>query len=94
MSITADEEVLHGLPRLEGTRISVLDVHDAVMAADRTPAEAANGLDLSLGEVYEALAYYYTNPEEIRRFRERRETDRDALDSRTVKPPIEANDSR
>lgn len=93
MSITADEDVLHGLPRLEGTRISVLDVYDAVLAADRTPAEAANGLEISLGEVYEALAYYYNNLEEVRRYRERRESDRDALDSRTVKPPVETNET-
>ncbi|MCU4740779.1 DUF433 domain-containing protein [Halobacteria archaeon AArc-m2/3/4] len=94
MSITTDDDVLHGLPRLEGTRISVLDVYDAVVAADRTPAEAANGLDITLGQVYEALAYYYNNPDEMRRDRERRKNDRAEFDSRVVKPPVEANDTR
>lgn len=94
MSITVDDDVLHGLPRLEGTRVSVLDVYDAVMAADRTPAEAANGLDISLGDVYEALAYYYNNPDEMRHYRERQAADRAELDARVVKPPVEANDAR
>ena len=94
MSITTDDDVLHGLPHLEGTRISVLDVYDSVVSASKTPAEAANGLDITLGDVYEALAYYYNNPSEMRRYRERQTNDRAELTSRTVKPPVEANDTR
>lgn len=94
MTITADDDVLHGLPRLEGTRVSVLDVSDAVLSAGRTPAEAASGLGITLGDVYEALAYYYNNPEEMRHFRDRRAADRDDLEARVVKPPVEAGESR
>jgi len=37
MSITADDDVLHGMPRLEGTRISVLHIYDmAVRGEERS----------------------------------------------------------
>ena len=65
MTIVADDEVLHGLPRIEGTRISVIHVYDMVVGG-AAPAEVADTLDLALGRVYEALAYYYDHPDERR----------------------------
>jgi len=94
MAITTDEEVLHGLPRLEGTRISVLHVYDMVVDGDTDPAGVADALDLSLGEVYEALAYYYNNPEEMRTHRTAQDEAHEELRSRAVKPPVEPDGSR
>ena len=94
MSITVDEDVLHGFPRIEGTRIGVLDIYDAVIQAEKTPAEVANSLDISLGDVYGALAYYYDNPDEMRRYRERRAKDRAELDDRVIKPPVERHETQ
>ena len=94
MSITTDAEVLHGLPRIEGTRISVLHVYDTVVAGDTDPAGAADALDLSLGEVYEALAYYYNNPEEMRTHRATQDEAREELRRRAAKPPVEPDGSR
>ena len=94
MPITTDAEVLHGLPRVEGTRISVLHVYDTVVDSDTDPAGAADALDLSLGKVYEALAYYYTNPEEMRIHRATLDGVREELRRRAVKPPVEPDGSR
>jgi uncharacterized protein (DUF433 family) len=66
MSIVRDEEVLGGEPRIEGTRVGVRHVAGKVIDAGHTPAYVADQLDVPLGAVYEALAYYYDNIEEIR----------------------------
>lgn len=66
MTITSDEEVLGGEPRIEGTRIAVRHVAAKVIDAGHPPAYVADQLDLSLASVYEALSYYYDNPEEMR----------------------------
>ena len=94
MPITTDAEVLHGLPRIEGTRISVLHVYDTVVAGDTDPAGAADALDLSLGDVYEALAYYYNNPGEMRTHRATQDDAREELRRRAVTPPVEPDGSR
>jgi uncharacterized protein (DUF433 family) len=89
MGVTTDDDVLHGLARLEGTRVSVLHVYEMVVEGDGQPAAVADALDLSVGDVYEALAYYYNNPEEMRRQRAREDEAREAVRERAVKPPAE-----
>jgi uncharacterized protein (DUF433 family) len=66
MSIVRDEAVLGGEPRIEGTRVGVRHVAGKVIDAGHAPAYVADQFDVSLGAVYEALAYYYDNIEEIR----------------------------
>lgn len=66
MRIVRDEDVLGNEPRIEGTRIGVRHVAAKVIDAGYTPAYVADQLDVSLGAVYEALAYYYDNIEDIR----------------------------
>ena len=68
--IVETPEVLGGKPRIEGRRISVLHIVDRVQEG-RTPDEVASMFDLTLGEVYSALAYYHEHPEEMRELRER-----------------------
>ena len=88
MAITADEGVLGGQPRSADTRVGVAHVYETVVTGDTSPAEAAATLDLSLGEVYEALAYYYNNPDEMARHRKRQETALDDIRERAMKPPV------
>ena len=88
MTITADDDVLSGQPRIADTRVGVAHVYETVVTGSISPAEAAAALEVSLGEVYEALAYYYTNPEEMARHRRRQETSRAELHDRAVKPPV------
>lgn len=93
MTIEADDRVLHGLPRIEGTRISVLHVYDMVTAG-ADPADVADSLDIDLGRVYEALAYYYRHPDDMRRIREEESAALGELEPRTTDPPVEIGDSR
>lgn len=68
--IVATDGVLGGKPRIEGRRISVLDVKDWIDDG-RSPTRIAADFDLDLADVYRALAYYHEHPEEIREWRER-----------------------
>jgi uncharacterized protein (DUF433 family) len=68
MSITRDEDVLGGEPRIEGTRVGVRHIAARVVDGGQSPAHVADQLDLSLAAVYEALSYYYEHIDEMREF--------------------------
>jgi len=73
MPVVTTEGVLGGKPRLDGRRVSVLQVAELVLDCNDDPADVADQFDLSLAEVHEALAYYYNNVDEIETYRRRRE---------------------
>jgi uncharacterized protein (DUF433 family) len=80
--IVRTEGVLSGDPRIEGRRISVLQVADMVVDGDHPPEYVADQLDISLADVHEALAYYYRHPDEMDELRakdEALETDLEEL---------------
>jgi uncharacterized protein (DUF433 family) len=86
MTIVRDDDVLGGEPRIEGTRIGVRHVVSVALDAGRTLAYVADQFDLSLAQVHEALAYYYSNPAEIRAAeRENREAF-ETLDDEALEP--------
>jgi uncharacterized protein (DUF433 family) len=66
MSITRDEDVLGGEPRIDGTRIGVRHVTARVIDGGQSPAHVADQFDVSLADIYEALSYYYTHIDEMR----------------------------
>lgn len=72
MPVVKAADVFGGEPRLESHRISVLQVADLVLA-DHSPETVADQLGLSLVEVHEAMAYYYSHPEEMDELRARDE---------------------
>jgi uncharacterized protein (DUF433 family) len=86
MAIVRDEAVLGGEPRIEGTRVGVRHVAGSVIDAGQTPAYVADQLDVSLGAVYEALAYYYDNIEEIRSFEQANARARDRVHDAGLQP--------
>lgn len=65
MTITRDEGILGGEPRIDGTRVGVRHVAARVVDSGQSPAYVADQLDLSLSDVYDALSYYYDHIEEI-----------------------------
>lgn len=91
MTITRDDEILGGEPRIAGTRIGVRHVAGRVIEGGRAPAHVADQLDCSLAAVYEALSYYYDNIDEIREFEQANERayDRATDDSLTPKETAE-----
>lgn len=86
-TVVQTDDVLGGEPRLEGTRIGVLDVYELVVDGGYPPADVADQLDRSLGEVYTALAYYHEHPEEMRECRREREEAMAELADNALQPP-------
>lgn len=70
--IERTDDILGGEPRIEGTRIGVLDVYEFIAAGD-SAAETADQLDCTLAEIYAALSYYHEHPEEMRELRRDRD---------------------
>lgn len=65
--IVKNEEVLGGKPKIEGTRIGVVDVVELYSELDYHPERIATELDLRIEQVFSALQYFYEHPNEIRK---------------------------
>jgi uncharacterized protein (DUF433 family) len=70
--IVMTEGVMGGQPRIEGRRISVLEITEWVREESMTPEAVSAEFDLDLADVYRALAYYYDNTAEMDTWRDRR----------------------
>ena len=86
-TIVQSDDVLGGEPRLKGTRVSVFDIYELIIDGENSPADIADQLDRSLGEVYTALAYYHEHPDEMRQLRREREELQAALATNALQPP-------
>lgn len=86
VGIVRTEDVLGGEPRLEGRRISVLQIADLVLDAGHSVEYVADQLDVSLADVHSALAYYYEHADEMHRIRARHRELESILASRTTSP--------
>jgi len=84
--IVRTEGVLGGEPRLEGKRISVIQIADLVLEAGHSVEWVADQLDVSLAEVHTALAYYYDNPDEMDKIRARHAELEELLREQATKP--------
>jgi uncharacterized protein (DUF433 family) len=63
--IVSDPEIRSGRPVLKGTGLTVADIAAHRLMAQQSAEELASYYDISLPEVYAALAYYYLHREEI-----------------------------
>lgn len=86
-TIVRTEDVLGGDPRITGTRVGVLHVYELVVTGDHDPIDVADQLDISLGEVYSALAYYHEHPAEMRALRRSRDAAEKTLAEESLSPP-------
>jgi uncharacterized protein (DUF433 family) len=86
VDIVRSDDVLGGDPRIEGHRISVLQVAEMVLDGGRSPEYVADQLGISLAEVHTALAYYYEHPDEMEAIRERHEELEATLGEQAVTP--------
>lgn len=85
--IVQTDDVLGGEPRIENTRVGVLDVYELVIGGGYSPTEVADQLDRSLAEIYAALAYYHDNTEEMRALRRERTALEADLEAAALQPP-------
>ncbi|MFB6177041.1 MAG: DUF433 domain-containing protein [Halobaculum sp.] len=84
--VTTDDDVLGGEPRIDGTRVGVRHVATRVIDGNRSPAHTADQFDISLASVYEALAYYYDNIDEMRALDRENDEAFDRLGESSLKP--------
>lgn len=63
-----------GQPRIDGHRISVVQIHEWVIEEGMNPEDVSAEFDLDLADVYLALSYYYDNVDEMEEWRECRKT--------------------
>jgi uncharacterized protein (DUF433 family) len=70
--IVQSEEIPGGDPRLDGTRIGVIHIRERLDTSNDSARIAAD-CDVTLADVYHALAYYYDNPAEMDGIEARRE---------------------
>ncbi|PSP71910.1 hypothetical protein BRC86_13860 [Halobacteriales archaeon QS_3_64_16] len=84
--VVTTESVLDGTPRLDGHRISALQIADMVVDSARTPEYVADQLDLSLANTHEPLAYYYRHPDEMDALRAKDEALKAELDELSNAP--------
>ena len=63
--IISDPRIRGGRPVIAGTGIRVSDVAALMVFHQRTPDEIAVNYDLTLAQVYTALAYYYNHKPDI-----------------------------
>jgi uncharacterized protein (DUF433 family) len=87
MPIVREKSIFGGDPRIEGRRIGVHHVYELAIDGDHAPADVADQLDCSLGEIHEALAYYYNHPDEMRETEREHVKTRDSLARRALAPP-------
>lgn len=71
--ISGEESGIHNEPHIKGSRITVRDVYLRVEKREIRPERVAERYNLDIADVYEALAYYHNNPEEMQRVEERHE---------------------
>ena len=56
----------HGVPRIAGTRLRPIDLVEAKRANEWTPEQIhEQHPELTLGQIYSALAYYWDHQEEL-----------------------------
>ena len=63
--VSADDSDIHGEPHIEGSRVTVRDVYARVEQRGLAPERVAERYDLDIANIYEALAYYHSNPAEM-----------------------------
>ena len=71
--VSGEDSEIHNEPHIEGSRVTVRDVYVRVERRGLSPERVAERYNLDIADVYEALAYYHNNPEEMQRVEKRHE---------------------
>lgn len=71
--VSGEDSEIHEEPHIEGSRVTVRDVYVRVEQRGLSPERIAERYNLDIADVYEALAYYHSNPEEMQQVEKRHE---------------------
>ena len=78
--VSGDESEIHDEPHVRNRRITVSHIHALVEQRGLDAQMVADRFDLSVSDVYHALAYYHDHPEEMRAVEHGRRERHDAAD--------------
>ena len=84
--VSGDDSEIHDEPHIEGRRLTVRTIHARVEGRGLDPQTVANRHEVDLAEVYQALAYYHDNPEEMADVERRRQTTIETHDDDLIAP--------
>lgn len=88
--VPGEESDIHDEPHVDGSRITVRYIQRQVEDRGLRPDAVADRYDLDLADVYAALTYYHSNPEEMARVESRRAAlAEEAAERTTLTPPDE-----
>mgnify|MGYP000489455473 CR=1 FL=1 len=88
--VSGSDSEIHEEPHIEGSRVTVRDVYIRVEGRGLTPERVAERYNLDIADIYEALAYYHNNPEEMQAAEARHERAREEAKRRSsLTPPDE-----
>lgn len=85
--IVSTEDVLGGEPRIEGRRISVLQIQELVEIGDKSPRTVAERFGLEITEVYRALLYFHEHADEMSSIRAARDRTHEIAKEFAITPP-------
>lgn len=88
--VSGEESEIHDEPHIEGSRITVWDIHVRVEQRELSPERVAERYNLDIADIYEALAYYHNNPEEMRQVEKRHQRATDEAKQRSSLTPPES----
>lgn len=71
--VSGDESEIHDEPHIRNQRITVSHVHALVEERSLDAQTVADRFNLTVSDVYHALAYYYYHPEEMQAVIEHRQ---------------------
>lgn len=93
--VSGDESEIHDEPHIRNRRITVSHIHALVENRGLDAQTVADRFDLTVSEVYHALAYYHDHPEEMRMVEKRRRELHEAAaeDPNIITSPEDLSDS-
>jgi uncharacterized protein (DUF433 family) len=86
VQIVKTPDVLHGVPRLEGTRVGVLQVGELVREREWELDDVAEQLDLDIAQVRAAADYYDEHPELMETLRAQKEARQQSVAAQSRAP--------
>lgn len=84
--IVKTSDVLHGKPRLEGTRVGVFQLGELVRRREWSLEETAEQFDLDAEQVRAAVDYYDEHPELMETLRQQKQARKQAIASESRAP--------
>jgi len=84
--VSGENSEIHDEPHIEGRRLTVQTVHARADGSGLSPQTVADQHAVDLAEVYQALAYYHDNPEEMADVERRRQATIETHDDGLVAP--------